>query len=426
MPTFISRLMRPFTSSVRLGLNTDSSPITLPEGAKKATIAAGCFWGVEHMFRKEFKGKGLYDARVGYIGGDSKNPSYRAVCSGRTGHKAFKLEWEWKEVEDAEALQVSYDPSQITYRQLLEFFYKMHDPTTKDSQGPDHGTQYRSGIFYHDEEQEAIAREVTELVNAKWWKGKVVTEIVRFQVNDVHDPISRDQQETRNTCEIGSKRRRTIEDPNPTTRLASEACNAPLRFSDRFPLHGSHRSGNAVPIARDRTSRCHTRSERTYSGRIAHSPKPKVIDPTGRLFQPYSGHLRVLGRRCSVHLSRQFDLSVVDPCLLDFESQVPTLPKYPASFGRRLQESGSSQWLPELQEYQWRYGVKVLMIHMADTSERDLLRVSEKENKASRRRHFPVLPKLSKSNRASASPHGGPGPIAAILILSIRRIIPPH
>ena len=79
---------------------------------------------------------------------------------------------------DAEALQVTYDPAQITYRQLLEFFYRMHDPTTSDRQGPDTGSQYRSGIFYHDAEQERIAREVTKQVNEKWWKGKVVTEIL--------------------------------------------------------------------------------------------------------------------------------------------------------------------------------------------------------------------------------------------------------
>jgi peptide-methionine (S)-S-oxide reductase len=84
MPGFISRLTRPFSTTTRLGLNPESS-ISSPEGAQKATIAAGCFWGVEHMYRKEFKGKGLYDARVGYIGGNTDSPNYRAVCSGRTG-----------------------------------------------------------------------------------------------------------------------------------------------------------------------------------------------------------------------------------------------------------------------------------------------------------------------------------------------------
>jgi peptide-methionine (S)-S-oxide reductase len=84
MPTFVSRLLRPFSSSTRLGL-FEGGTISMPEGAQKATVAAGCFWGVEHMYRKMFEGKGLYYARVGYIGGDSKSPSYRSVCSGRTG-----------------------------------------------------------------------------------------------------------------------------------------------------------------------------------------------------------------------------------------------------------------------------------------------------------------------------------------------------
>ncbi|PQE20286.1 peptide methionine sulfoxide reductase protein [Rutstroemia sp. NJR-2017a WRK4] len=166
MPNFLNRLLRPFTTSTSLGLNTPAfTPASVPDTAQKCTVAAGCFWGVEHMYRKEFTGKGLYDARVGYIGGDTASPSYRAVCSGRTGH--------------AEALQIHYDPSQITYRQLLEYFYRMHDPTTANSQGPDTGSQYRSGIFYHDEEQKKIAEEVTKQVNEKWWKGKVVTEILK-------------------------------------------------------------------------------------------------------------------------------------------------------------------------------------------------------------------------------------------------------
>ncbi|KAI9850017.1 MAG: Peptide-methionine (S)-S-oxide reductase [Thelocarpon superellum] len=169
MPLFLTRLFRPFTSSTRLGLNPDGSSAsatasTMPEGAEKATVAAGCFWGVEHIFRKHYDGKGLLDAKVGYIGGDTKNPSYRAVCSGRTGH--------------AEALQIIFDPTRVSYRELLELFYKMHDPTTKNRQGGDAGTQYRSGIFYHDAEQEKVARDVTERVQKEWWRaGSISTEI---------------------------------------------------------------------------------------------------------------------------------------------------------------------------------------------------------------------------------------------------------
>jgi len=162
LPPFLARILRPF-SSTSMSL-TPAGPISRPAGSSTATVAAGCFWGVEHMFRKEFANKGLYDARVGYTGGDVRNPSYRAVCSGGTGH--------------AESLQITYDPGSLSYRQIIEFFYRMHDPTTKDQQGPDRGHGYRSGIFYHDAEQERIAKEVTKKVNEQWWDGKVVTEVL--------------------------------------------------------------------------------------------------------------------------------------------------------------------------------------------------------------------------------------------------------
>ncbi|TLD24390.1 hypothetical protein PspLS_06901 [Pyricularia sp. CBS 133598] len=168
-PAFITRLTRPFTTSTMLSVSEATSggaaaAATIPEGAQRATFAAGCFWGVEHIFRKHFENKGLYDARVGYIGGEAQNPSYRAVCSGATGH--------------AEATQVVFDPSRISYKQLVEFFYKTHDPTTPNQQGNDKGTQYRSAVFYHNAEQEKIAREVTQKANEQWWKGKIVTELL--------------------------------------------------------------------------------------------------------------------------------------------------------------------------------------------------------------------------------------------------------
>lgn len=139
-------------------------PMTVPANASLATFAAGCFWGVEHMFRKQFPNQ-LLDARVGYIGGNSNHPSYRAVCSGATGH--------------AEALQVAFDPEKVAYRDLVEFFFKMHDPTTADRQGPDVGSQYRSAVFFHSDEQQKIAEEVKQKVGKEWWtSGKVVTQIV--------------------------------------------------------------------------------------------------------------------------------------------------------------------------------------------------------------------------------------------------------
>ncbi|KAL2131273.1 hypothetical protein VTI74DRAFT_5304 [Chaetomium olivicolor] len=163
MASLLSRFLRPFTQSAKMS-SAPATPVTIPEGAERATVAAGCFWGVEHLYRKHFGDKGLYDARVGYIGGDTADPSYKAVCSGNTGH--------------AEATLLIYDPTRLTYTQLLEFFYRMHDPTTPNQQGPDRGTQYRSGIFYHSPEQEAIARDITKKANEQWWGGKIVTEIL--------------------------------------------------------------------------------------------------------------------------------------------------------------------------------------------------------------------------------------------------------
>ncbi|CAI4218462.1 unnamed protein product [Parascedosporium putredinis] len=142
-----------------------ATPAVVPEGAEVATVAAGCFWGVEHLYVKHFgHGKGVLETRVGYIGGATDNPSYRAVCSGTTGH--------------AEATQIIFDPKKVSYRDLLLFFYRMHDATQVDRQGPDTGTQYRSAIFFHTPEQETEARAVTAAVAERWWKSPVATQII--------------------------------------------------------------------------------------------------------------------------------------------------------------------------------------------------------------------------------------------------------
>jgi len=140
----------------------------------KATFAAGCFWGVEDAFRHT---PGVTSTTVGYIGGTTKNPTYKEVCTGRTGH--------------AEAVEVEYDPSKVSYRELLATFWKTHDPTTMNRQGPDVGTQYRSGIFYHDAEQEKEARESkAKLESEKVFKRPIVTEITAapefFRAEDYH------------------------------------------------------------------------------------------------------------------------------------------------------------------------------------------------------------------------------------------------
>jgi len=111
------------------------------------------------MFRKYFKDS-LVDIKVGYIGGTAESPSYRLVCSGTTGH--------------AEACKLEFDPSKVTYAELVEFFYNMHDPTQVDGQGPDKGTQYRSAIFAQSPEQLDIAKKVTAEVQEKYYKGKPI------------------------------------------------------------------------------------------------------------------------------------------------------------------------------------------------------------------------------------------------------------
>ena len=127
-----------------------------------ATFAAGCFWGVEYRFNQF---KGVVNTTVGYTGGNFKNPSYENVCYDQTGH--------------AEAVQVEYDPSKVSYEKLLDLFWSIHDPTQFHRQGPDVGSQYRSAIFYHNEEQKKAAIKSKEkLEKSGKYKNPIVTEIV--------------------------------------------------------------------------------------------------------------------------------------------------------------------------------------------------------------------------------------------------------
>ncbi len=127
---------------------------------EKATFGAGCFWGVESSFREI---PGVIDAAVGYEGGTLDNPTYQDVCTDRTGH--------------AEVVELTFDPEKVPYGQLVEQFWKLHNPTTKNRQGPDVGTQYRSVIFFHSPEQERIARESMKTAQARF-PNPIVTEIV--------------------------------------------------------------------------------------------------------------------------------------------------------------------------------------------------------------------------------------------------------
>ena len=124
-----------------------------------AVLALGCFWGPEKKFSQI---NGILKTEVGYCGGHNSNTTYKEVCSGNSGH--------------AEVVKLEYDPSIISYNEIIETFFKIHDPTTLNSQGPDFGTQYRSEIFYHNEEQKKIAKEVLSQID-KQLNGKVVTKI---------------------------------------------------------------------------------------------------------------------------------------------------------------------------------------------------------------------------------------------------------
>jgi len=133
----------------------------MPNGKEIATLAGGCFWCLEAVYDEL---KGVESVESGYIGGPGANPSYEAVCRGRTGH--------------AEAVQIAFDPKVVTYRELLEVFFAIHDPTTLNRQGNDEGTQYRSAIFYHSPEQQQMAQEViAALTRDKAFDKPIVTEV---------------------------------------------------------------------------------------------------------------------------------------------------------------------------------------------------------------------------------------------------------
>ena len=150
---------------------------------EKATLAGGCFWCIETIFQDL---KGVEKVESGYSGGTTKYPSYQEVCTGTTGH--------------AEAIQITFDPTVINYEQLLTVFFHVHDPTTLNRQGGDAGTQYRSAIFYHNDEQKKSAEKVKgDITKSKLWDDPIVTEITTasefYKAEDYHQNYYKDNPE---------------------------------------------------------------------------------------------------------------------------------------------------------------------------------------------------------------------------------------
>jgi peptide-methionine (S)-S-oxide reductase len=157
-------LAGPVLAAVAAVLSKESHAMTEKAAPKTATFGSGCFWCTEAIFQQV---EGVGKVVSGYSGGRAEKPTYEQVCSGETGH--------------AEVCQITYDPSRVSFEQLLEVFWKTHDPTTRNRQGNDVGTQYRSVIFYHDDEQKRLAEAFrAKLDAAHIWDRPIVTEVVPF------------------------------------------------------------------------------------------------------------------------------------------------------------------------------------------------------------------------------------------------------
>ena len=158
----------------------------IKESSQKAYFAAGCFWGVESLFQSL---NGVLSTSVGYMNGNTENPTYKSVCYENTGH--------------AEAVELIYNPNIISYRELCEYFWKIHDPTTLNQQGPDYGSQYRSAVFYITENERITAEEVKKQFQ-KFWNNSIITEIDKaekyYLAEDYHQNYFKNKGLTHGGC----------------------------------------------------------------------------------------------------------------------------------------------------------------------------------------------------------------------------------
>ncbi|GAA5878746.1 hypothetical protein JCM3774_005055 [Rhodotorula dairenensis] len=160
---FTARPIMPYNGPTLATAIAASQNLPSTSSRDEAQFANGCFWGTEHMFRKHFKDR-LIDAKVGYTGGNVETPNYRQVCTGATNH--------------AEAVKILFDPSKVSYAELVEFNFRMHDPTQTNRQGPDVGTQYRSAIFTLSDEQAEIAKKVMSEVQQAYYPDKKIATVI--------------------------------------------------------------------------------------------------------------------------------------------------------------------------------------------------------------------------------------------------------
>lgn len=187
---FTKKDVRHCVNSISLNFIPASATAEAPAKTKKAYFAGGCFWGVEHLLQKQ---KGVLSVRSGYMGGMASNPTYEQVCGKKTGH--------------AETVEVEFDPSQVNFETLARLFFEIHDPTQMNRQGPDVGTQYRSAVFYVDEEQKAITNNLIGILKDKGYD--VVTEVAKADTFWVAEDYHQDYYDHKGTepyCHFYTKR----------------------------------------------------------------------------------------------------------------------------------------------------------------------------------------------------------------------------